>query len=50
MQGNPEVMFQQMMNTNPQFKEFVLANRGKSADQIARENGINLDDVLRALR
>lgn len=40
--GNPEQMFQQMMQNNPQFRQFVEANKGKTPEQVARENGIDL--------
>ena len=36
-------MFEEMYQNNQQFKNFVDANRGKSPEQIARENGINPD-------
>ena len=39
--GNPEGMFNHMMQTNPQFRSFVDANKGKSAEQIARDHGID---------
>lgn len=39
--GNADAVFQQMINTNPQFKKFVEDNKGKSADQICKENGID---------
>lgn len=40
--GNPEQMFQQMMQNNPQFRQFVEQNKGKTPEQVARENGIDL--------
>lgn len=40
--GNPEQAFQQMMQNNPQFRQFVEANKGKTPEQVARENGIDL--------
>jgi len=40
--GNPDAMMQQMMRTNPQFAEFVNANRGKTPDQIASDYGIDI--------
>lgn len=44
MQGrNPDQLFDEMYRNNPQFKNFVDTNRGKSPEQIARENGINPD-------
>lgn len=38
---DPDVLFNQMVNNNPQFKRFVEENEGKSPEQIAREHGIN---------
>lgn len=38
---NPEVLFGQMMQSNPAFASFVEANKGKSPEQIAQENGID---------
>lgn len=40
--GNPEQIFQSMMNSNPQFRQFVEANKGKTPEQVAQENGIDL--------
>ena len=40
--GNPEQIAQQMMQNNPQFRQFVEANRGKTPEQVAREHGIDL--------
>jgi hypothetical protein len=37
------------MQSNPQFKSFIESNKGKTAEQIAKENGINLSDVLRQI-
>lgn len=48
--GNPEQMLQQMMNTNPQFRQFVEANRGKSPEQIAQENGLDFNSIRNLLR
>lgn len=41
--GNPEQIAQQMMQSNPQFRQFVEANRGKTPEQVAREHGIDLN-------
>ena len=38
---NPDDLFNQMMENNPQFRQFIEANKGKSVEQIAKENGIN---------
>ena len=38
---NPDAVFDEMMQNNPDFRKFVESNRGKSPEQIARENGID---------
>lgn len=43
--GNPEQAFQQMMQNNPQFRQFVEANRGKTPEQVAQEHGIDLSQL-----
>lgn len=43
--GNPEQMFQQMMQNNPQFRQFVEQNKGKTPEQVAREHGIDLSQL-----
>ena len=40
--GNPWGMYNNLMRNNPQFRQFVNDNRGKSAEQIAQEHGIDL--------
>ena len=40
--GNPEQVFQQMMQNNPQFRQFVEQNKGKTPEQVAQEHGIDL--------
>ena len=40
---NPNEVFNQMMQTNPQFKSFVEQNKGKSVEQIAQENNIDMN-------
>lgn len=39
--GNPEQIARQMLEQNPQFRQFIEANKGKDPMQIARENGID---------
>ncbi|MCQ2465731.1 MAG: hypothetical protein MJ095_09125 [Oscillospiraceae bacterium] len=39
---NPDELYNELMKNNQQFREFVQNNQGKSAEQIARENGIDL--------
>ncbi len=38
---NADDIFNDMMKNNPQFRQFVESNKGKSVEQIARENGID---------
>lgn len=40
--SDPATLAQQMMESNPQFRQFVEQNKGKSPDQIAREHGLDL--------
>lgn len=40
--GNPEQIAQQMMQINPQFRQFMEANKGKTPEQVAQEHGIDL--------
>lgn len=41
--GNPEQIAQQMMQNNPQFRQFVEQNKGKTPEQVAKEHGIDLN-------
>lgn len=47
--GNPDALFRHMMRTNPQFAGFVNRNMGKSPEQIAAENGIDVERLRRFL-
>ncbi len=38
---NTDSLFDEMLQNNPQFRQFVEMNKGKSIEQIAKENGIN---------
>jgi len=42
VKGNPQGMFNNMMQTNPQFRKFINDTRGKSVDQIAQEYGVDM--------
>lgn len=42
---NPEQVMQAMMRDNPQFAEFINANKGKSPEQIASEHGIDINTI-----
>ena len=40
--GNPDQIAQQMMQSNPKFRQFVEQNKGKTPEQVAKEHGIDL--------
>ncbi len=44
-QGNVQGMARMLMNSNPQFAQFVNQNQGKSFEQIASENGIDVNQL-----
>lgn len=39
--SNPQQAFNNLMRVNPQFAQFVQANRGKTPQQVAQEHGID---------
>lgn len=43
--GNPQQMFQNMMQNNPQFRKFMEANKDKDPIQVAKEHGIDLEQI-----
>lgn len=54
--GNPMSIAQQMANSNPQMRQFYNMVNGKSpaqlkqmAENMARERGVNINDVARQL-
>lgn len=47
--GNPEQIAQNLMQRNPQFKAFMEANKGKTPEQVARENGLDLSQIKNML-
>lgn len=44
---NPDELFNKLMQSNPQFRQFYEENKNKSPEQIAKENGINLNNLLK---
>lgn len=42
---NPQEVFNQMMQNNPAFRNFYEANKGKSPEQVAKEHGIDLNQL-----
>jgi predicted transposase YdaD len=47
---NPETLANTLIQSNPAFKRFIEANRGKSVEQIAQENGIDIEEVKKLLK
>lgn len=45
--GNPEQIAMNLMQRNPQFRQFIEANKGKSPEQVAKENGFDLAQIMR---
>lgn len=48
--GNPELIAQQMMQSNPRFKQFMEQNKGKSPEQVAREHGLDIEQVKQLMK
>lgn len=46
---NPQALVDRMMMTNPQFAAFVENNKGKTPEQVAQENGVDLDAIRKYL-
>ena len=41
--GNPDTAYQQMYQSNPQFRQFADSMQGKTPEQAFRENGLDYD-------
>ena len=41
--GNPQAVYQQFYNTNPQFRQFADSMQGKTPEQAFRENGLDFN-------
>ena len=48
--NDPNVMFSQLMASNPQFAQLVNENRGLSPEQVAQKYGINLNEITQLLK
>lgn len=48
--GNPEQIAQQMMQSNPRFKQFIEQNKGKTPEQVAREHGFDIEQVKQLMK
>lgn len=43
---NPQQAFQNMMLNNLQFRQFMEQNKGKDPAQVAKENGVDLNQIM----
>lgn len=50
LNSNPEQLFESMLRDNQQFKAFVDSNRGKTPEQIAKDYGIDFNQVKSFLK
>lgn len=48
--GNPDQIAHQMMQSNPQFRHFVEQNKGKTPEQVAREYGVDIDQLKQMMK
>lgn len=48
--SNPEQIAQKLMQQNPQFRSFIQANQGKSPEQVAKEHGIDFNQIMSRFR
>ena len=48
--GNPEQIAHQMMQSNPQFRQFVEQNQGRTPMQVAKERGIDLHQIMEMMK
>lgn len=43
---NPEQVAMNLMNRNPQFKQFMQSVQGKTPEQFSREHGIDFSQIM----
>lgn len=48
--NNPQAMFNNMMQSNPKFRDFVNQNQGRTPEQIAQAYGIDFNSVKALLK
>lgn len=41
--NDPKTLFEEMMRSDPEFVKFVNANKGKTLEQIAQDNMIDIN-------
>lgn len=48
--GDPQPLFNQMIQSNPQFAQFVAMNAGKTPEQAFADNGLDYSQVRNLMR
>lgn len=48
--GNPAQIGASLMQQNPQFAAFMQQNKGKTPEQVAKENGIDMGQIMGMLK
>lgn len=48
--SNPDVIFNNMIRTNPQFASFVNENKGKTVEQIANDYGLDISTIKQFIK
>lgn len=43
---NPDALFDELYKNNIDFKNFIDSNKGKTPQQVAKENGVDLTKAL----
>lgn len=50
MSGDPQGMFQSLMQTNPQFRDFAQSMAGKTPEQMCQSCGLDYEQVVSLLK
>lgn len=48
--GNPQAIYSQMYQSNPQFRQFADSMQGKTPEQAFRENGLDFNQFKNIMR
>lgn len=48
--GDPRQIAMNLMQRNPQFRQFIQANQGKTPEQVAKENGVDFSQIMGMMR
>lgn len=45
MQGNPQALFNNLMQSNPQFRAFAKSMEGKTPEEAFRQFGLDFEEI-----